>query len=802
MFDILRQRKALRWLEKYLRYTNYLGAAQLYLKQNCLLRHELTQGDLKDRILGHWGTVPGLNFLYAHVNYLISRHDDAECMFIVGPGHGAPAVIANLFAEGSLREFYPDLRLDEKGTEKLVKMFSWPGGFPSHTNPGTPGAILEGGELGYCLATAYGAVLDNPSLIAVCVVGDGEAESGPLAASWHSNKYLNPAESGAVLPILHANGYKITGPTIYGTMSDDELMAYFNGLGYEPFIVDCTSGTNEKQHVVMMKTLEKAYEIIRNIQKLARKRARKSAQPLLKPKWPMIVYRSIKGETGIRELHGHRVAGTFHSHGIPAGGPKKDAEEFKKVKEWLASYRFTELVDEKGRPLSDVLRFVPKGAARMGMNRHAYGGAMRRGLRLPRLEKYAVKSSKEYTEATSGNTAIVAKYLRDVFRLNSRAKNFRFMCPDETESNKFQALFEATNRAFLWPVHSYDEHLAPDGRVMEVLSEHTLQGWLQGYLLTGRHGIFATYEAFAGIVSSMVDQYAKFLKQSLSVSWRKPISSLNYILTSVGWRQEHNGYSHQNPSFISNLLEKHGRFCSVYLPADANSLLVILEDCLKRTNGVNVIVAGKQPMPQWLTLAEARAELKHGVGRWDWVNHDGAAAPDVVMAASGDVPVMETMAAIWYLKKMMPELRLRFVNVSEITALGIGDERHPLALDDAAFRHYFTDDRPVVFNFHGYPGVVQRLLYGHEATRRFSIFGYIEEGTTTTPFDMVVRNRTSRFHLAIRALQAASESNPIHKKSANKLIKYFDQLLEQHAKYIVAYGKDMPEVEGWKWEMV
>jgi len=796
------RRKALRWLPLYLRYTNYLGAAQLYLKQNCLLRRELMQEDIKERILGHWGTVPGLNFLYAHLNFLISRHSDREFMFIVGPGHGAPAVIANLFAEGSLREFYPELTLDENGTSRLVKMFSWPGGFPSHTNPGTPGAILEGGELGYSLSTAYGAVFDNPSLVAVCVVGDGEAESGPLSASWHSNKYLDPARSGAVLPILHVNGYKITGPTIYGVMNDEELRAYFSGLGYEPFIVDCTGGTGEKEHIVMMKTLEKCYERIRDIQKKARKRVKKHVDPLLRPRWPMIVYRSIKGETGIAELHGHKVAGLYRSHGIPASEPKKNMEEFAKVKAWLASYRFTELVDERGRPRDEVMRFVPKGLARMGMNRHTYGGKVRRSLRLPQIKKYETKVSKTYADAQIGSTGIAAKYLRDVIRLNSRAKNFRFMCPDETESNKFQALFEATNRAFVWPVHSYDEHLAPDGRVMEILSEHTLQGWLQGYLLTGRHGIFATYEAFAGIVSSMVDQYAKFLKQSMHVAWRKPVSSLNYLLTSVGWRQEHNGYSHQNPSFISGVLEKHGKFCSVYLPADANSLLVVLEDCLKRTNSINVIVAGKQPMPQWLTLAEARAELKRGVGRWDFVDRQGATSPDVILAASGDVPVMESLAAIWYLKKMIPELQLRFVNVSEITALGIGDERHPLALDNREFEHFFGDTTPVVFNFHGYPGAIQRLIYGHEATKRFKICGYMEEGTTTTPFDMVVRNGVSRFHLAMKVLDQACPVRPDLTKKIRSLNNYFEQLLKQHARYIVAYGKDMPEVTGWRWEDV
>lgn len=797
---LFEKRKAVSWLNRYLRYTNYIGAAQLYLKENCLLRAELSQEDIKDRILGHWGTVPGLNFIYAHLNYLIYKHE-ASMLFIAGPGHGAPAVIANLFAEGSLREYYPRLKIDEKGTSELIKMFSWPGGFPSHTNPGTPGSILEGGELGYSLSTAYGAVLDNPDLIAACVVGDGEAESGPLAASWHSNKFLNPAESGAVLPILHINGYKITGPTIFGTMSDEELTQYFSGLGYKPLILDVTDLKKTNHHEKMMGALEDAYQMIRKIQKKSRKMAR-HGEAYLKPRWPVVILRSLKGWSGIKELHGDRVEGTYHSHGIPASKPKTNKEEFAKVKEWLEGYKFGELIDAKGQPLPDVLRFVPRGGLRMGMNKHTNGGLMRKPLKLPELKKYEVAIDKSYNDHPLGNTAVGAKYMRDIFKLNARTKNFRFMCPDETESNKLQALFEATDRAYMWPVHSYDEHLSPTGRVMEVLNEHSLQGWLEGYLLTGRHGMFATYEAFATIVASMVDQYAKFLKQSIQVKWRKPISSLNYLLTSVGWRQEHNGYSHQNPSFISNLVEKHGAFCSVYFPVDANSMLAILEDCFKRTDGINVIVSGKQPMPQWLTLAEARRELKTGIGRWDWIQPEHARNPDLVMAAAGDVPVQESMAAIWYLHKMCPELRVRFVNVSEITALGIGDERHPVGLKDVDFAHYFTEDKPVIFNFHGYPGVIQRLMFGHTALGRFTVHGYIEEGSTTTPFDMVVRNKTSRFHLAIDALKQAATINPAVATKAPKLIKFFEQQLAKHAEYIVKNGKDMPEIDEWKWEMI
>ncbi len=719
-------KKAITWLEKYLRYTDYIGAAQLYLKDNFFLRRKLTKEDIKDRILGHWGTVPGLNFIYAHLNYLIYKHK-LNMMFIAGPGHGAPAVIANLFAENTLAAYYPELKRTEKGTGKLIKMFSWQGGFPSHTNPGTPGAILEGGELGYSLATAYGAVLDNPDLIVSCVVGDGEAETGPLATAWHSNKFLNPKESGAVLPILHANGYKITGPTIYATMSDTELTNLFNGFGYDVKIINDLN-PEKMAHTQMINALEWAYQKIAAIQK----KARSQKEAVLKPRWPMIVYRSIKGRTGIKNADGHKVEGTYHSHGIPLGDPKTNPAHFTLIKNWLERYNVNELVNKKGEPLPEVLEFIPEAHYRMGMNKHAIGGNMRKKLHMPNAAKYEVKI-KQPGSVQQSSTAIGSNYIRDIFIENDKEKNFRFMCPDETESNKFQSLFEATKRAYMWPVHSYDENLSPSGRVMEILSEHSLQGWLQGYLLTGRHGMFATYEAFATIVASMVDQYAKFIKQSSHVPWRKPISALNYLLTSVGWRQEHNGYSHQNPSFISNVLEKHGGFCSAYFPADANQLLVVLEDCFKRTNSINVIVANKNPMAQWLTVNQAREELKKGVGIWEWVDPKGSANPDVVFASAGDVMVQEAMAAIALLKKMLPELKTRFVNVSELTALGIGDESHPLSLKDQQFEHYFTKDKPIIFNFHGYPGIIKKLIFGHQHAERFSIHGYNEEGTTTTP---------------------------------------------------------------------
>ncbi len=781
--------RAVAWLEKYLRYVDYIGAAQLYLKENTLLRKELKTSHIKERILGHWGTVPGLNFIYAHLNYLIYKHH-ASMMYVVGPGHGAPAVIANLFAEKTLADFYPDLNCDEEGTHKLIKMFSWPGGFPSHTNPGTPGAILEGGELGYSLATSYGAVLDNPDLIVACVVGDGEAETGPLATAWHGNKFLNPKTSGAVLPILHVNGYKITGPTIFSTMSDKELTDLFTGYGYEPLIVDIMEPEKENPHKKMITALEYSYQKIREIQK----KARASKKPLLKPRWPMIVLRSLKGWTGIKKADGHKVEGTYHSHGIPIGDPQKNPAHFKLVKDWLESYKVTDLVDSHGCPLPSVLEFVPKGKYRMGMNKHALGGEMMKKLNLPSLKKYRIYLTKR-GEPQVGNTKPSAEYIRDIFKTNK--DNFRFFCPDETESNKYTALFEVTKRAFMWPVHSFDENIGPEGRVMEVLSEHNLQGWMQGYALTGRHGMFATYEAFATIIASMVDQYAKFLKQSKKVSWRKPVPSLNYLLTSVGWRQEHNGYSHQNPSFVSNILEKHGKFCSVYFPADANQLLVIMEDCFKRTDSINVIVAGKQVMPQWLSLDEAREELKTGVGIWHWINPKASKDPDVVMAAAGDALVQESMAAISLLNKLMPELNIRFVNVSELTALGVGDEKHPLSLNHEDFCCTFTEDKPIIFNFHGYPEAIRKLIYGREAMDRISVHGYMEEGTTTTPFNMMVMNKTDRYNLCLDVLEKAAKQNPKFKAKAKELTAFFLKKLAEHDKYILEYGKDMPEVENW-----
>ncbi len=788
-----RNQKALIWLDKFLRYTDYLGVAQLYLKENHLLEEELKPFHIKERILGHWGSVPGQNFIYAHLNYLIAKHK-CSMLFIAGPGHGAPAVLANLFAEGTMGELYPQMSRDKKGTCNMIHDFSWPGGFPSHTNPGTPGSICEGGELGYSLSTAYGSVLDNPELIAACVIGDGEAETGPMAAAWHSNKYVDPKTCGAVLPIVLANGYKITSPTIYASMSDKELTDLFHGYGYDVRIVhDTKSGVHN--HKDMMEALEWAYTKIRKVQK----DARSSKKQPLKPKWPMIVYRCLKGWGGIKKKDGKKVEGLFHSHGIPVKDPHTDPAHFKLVKDWLESYKIQELVNKEGKPKRELLQFVPKGDLRMGKNPHTYGGQRRKELKLPNPKNYEIVCNQKGCQASASNTTVASKYFRDIFKLNKKNQNFRFFCPDETESNKFQCLFDVTSRAFQWPVKSYDENLSTDGRVMEMLSEHTLMGWLQGYLLTGRHGFFATYEAFAMIVASMVDQYAKFVKQAMKHSWHKPYSSLNFLLTSVGWRQEHNGYSHQNPSFVSNVLEKHGKFCSVYFPADANSLNVILEDCMKRTNSINLIVAGKQLMPQWLTVAQARKELKSGIGIWDWIDKKAAKNPDVVFAASGDVMVQESMAAISILKKKIPTLKTRFVHVSELTALGICDEKHPL-LGQKNFEKYFTAKKPVIYNFHGYVAAIRNLLFPYEGHHRFSIHGYQEEGTTTTPFDMMVCNGTDRFSLMIDALEKASKQNKAIAKKAAPVIKECKAILAKHHRYIKKHGKDIPEVENWGWE--
>ena len=786
-----KEEKAIKWLKKYLRYTDYVGAAQLYLKENVLLKEKLTPSNFKARILGHWGTVPGLNLIYANMNYLVAK-EKCEMLFVTGPGHGAPAILANLYAEKALNDTYKnDYPLNEKGLTNIVKEFSWPHSrFPSHVTPSVPGSILEGGELGYSLSTAFGSVMDNPNLITAVVCGDGEAESGPLAAAWHSNKFLNPKTSGAVLPIVHINGFKISNPTLYGTMSDQELEDLFKGYGYEPLIV---GGANLE--LKMLRATDKAYKIIRAVQK----KARKSKKTILKPKWPVILLRSPKGWKGVHKYHGHMVEKSFHSHGIPIGHPKNDPDALKTVEKWLKSYKVNELVDEKGTPLKEVMEFVPTGSKRIGMCKHAIGGNMHKKLKLPPASKYAVKANQGKGKYV-GNMGQAAKYIRDVIKNNK--KNFRMFCPDELESNKLGEIFKVTNRAYMWPIPEGAESVAADGRAMEILSEHTLQGWMQGYTLTGRQGIFVTYEAFAPIIGSMVDQYAKFLKQSFSIPWRKPVGSAVYVLSSLGWRQDHNGYSHQNPSFVSGVLQKHGKFCQIYYPPDANSLVAAYEEALNKKDHICVIVAGKRDLPQYLSMKEAREQAKQGIAIWDWVGGKKESKnPDVVMASTGDYITQEAILAVKMCKELAPELKVRYVNVSELTSLGLGDycKNDGNCNTEVGVNKYFTPDRPVVFNYHGYVNDVEQILWPYASSDRFTIHGYKEEGSTTTPFDIKVSNGVSCYHVAMDLVREGSKHNKVIARKKDKLLKMINQKLEDHQAYICEHGDDPDEVKNLKW---
>jgi xylulose-5-phosphate/fructose-6-phosphate phosphoketolase len=782
------------WLEKYLRYTDYIGAAQLYLRDNFLLRDKLKKQHFKPRALGHWGTVPGLNFIYANMNYLIKKHK-CKMLFVVGPGHGAPAILANLFAEQTLKEFYPEYTLDEKGMGRIIRDFSWPHTkFPSHVTPTVPGSILEGGELGYSLSTAFGAVMDNPDLIASVVVGDGEAETGPIAAAWHSNKFLNPKTSGAVLPIVHINGYKISNPTLFGTMDNKELRSLFVGYGYEPLIVE---GSDKKVEENMFAACEEAYQMIRAIQK----EARSGKAVKLKPKWPVILLRTEKGWKGLEKYHGHNVEGSFRSHGIPVDRPCESEEAFKAVESWLSSYKINELVDAKGCPKKDVMQFVPSGKLRMGMCENAIGGNMYEKLKTPALSKYALKITPKNRGAIDGSSMETgAKMFADVLKMNP--KNYRIFCPDELESNKLGGVFDVTDRVYMWPHPANAEHCASDGRVAEMLSEHTLQGWYQGYLLTGRHGMFASYEAFLTIISSMVDQYAKFLKQSFKVKWRKPVASTMYILTSLGWRQDHNGFSHQNPSFVSGVIQKHGKMCQIYYPSDANSLLVAMEEIMKKKDSICVIVAGKTPEPQWLTLDEAREQAKKGLGVWEWVGgKEGTADPDVVLASAGDYVTKEALLGVKLCKTLAPELKVRYVNVSEVTSLGLGEycAHDDNCLTKAGVDAYFTKDRPVVFSYHGYVNDMEQLLWGHADNNRFTLRGYREEGSTTTPFDLKVSNGVSCYNIAMDLIEKGALRNKAVEKKKTAIMEMLKAKIVKHQDYISKYGDDPEEIKKFRW---
>jgi len=777
-------RTLLRKMDAYWRAANYLSVGQIYLYDNPLLKKPLQFKHIKPRLLGHWGTTPGLNFIYVHLNRVITQYD-LNMIFITGPGHGGPALVAQTYLEGTYSELYPHVSRDEEGMKRLFRQFSFPGGIPSHTAPETPGSIHEGGELGYALSHAYGAAFDNPDLIVACVVGDGEAETGPMATSWHSNKFLNPVHDGAVLPILHLNGAKIAGPTILARIPAEELEDLFRGYGYTPYVVE--GDKPEPMHQLMAATLDKVILEIKQIQDDARTNGFKQ-----RPRWPMIILRTPKGWTCPKKIDGKLIEGTFRSHQVPMGAMDRP-EHLRILQRWMKSYHPEELFDKTGRLKPELAELAPRGDRRMGANPHANGGILLRDLRLPDFRDYAVDvPSPGAVEAEA--TRVMGRFLRDVMKLNMDRRNFRIFGPDETASNRWNALFEVTNRTFLDPTQPGDDHLAPDGRVMEVLSEHQCQGWLEGYLLTGRHGFFNCYEAFIHIVDSMFNQHAKWLKVTREIPWRRPIASLNYLLSSHVWRQDHNGFSHQDPGFIDHVVNKKAEIIRVYLPPDANTLLSVTDHCLRSRNYVNVIVAGKQPSPQWLTMEQAVKHCTAGIGIWEWASNDRGVDPDVVMACCGDVPTLETLAAVDLLRQDLPELKVRVINVVDLMKLQPPSE-HPHGLSDADFDALFTVDKPIIFAFHGYPWLIHRLTYRRTNHKNLHVRGYKEEGTTTTPFDMVVLNEMDRFHLVADVIDRVPKLGP---KAAYLKQALRDKLIE-HKQYIRAHGDEMPEVKNWRW---
>jgi xylulose-5-phosphate/fructose-6-phosphate phosphoketolase len=780
-------------IKKYLRAANYLSTAQIFLQDNFLMERPLVAEDIKKRLLGHWGTCPGINFIYAHLNYLVQKNK-IDMMYVVGPGHGFPAIQSNLFLEGTLSKYYPAITMDLNGIKDIVSKFSWPYGYPSHASPSAPGVILEGGELGYSLSTSYGAVLDNPDLVVTCLIGDGEAETGPIATAWHLNKLLDPATNGAVLPILHLNGYKISGPTMFGRMSDDELQKLFEGYGYKPYFVESDGSQDDesinKLHQEMIDTMEGCYSDIRKIQIDARENG---TTP--KPKFPMIVLRTPKGWTGIKEIKHKKVEGNHWSHQVVIKDARIDEVEKQALENWLLSYKFEELFDEQNGFINEVLDILPEEKYRIGNSKHAHGGPdVYTPLELPPLEKHAEDVEKPGKEGSSSMIR-AGEYLNDIFKMNADSKNFRLFSPDETYSNKLSKVFETTTRTFVWPHEKWDDDMDYGGRVMEMLSEHSLQGLMQGYTLTGRHGIFASYEAFIQIVASMSDQYAKFLKQSLDIPWRGNIPSFNYILTSSGWRQDHNGFSHQNPGFIDNVLQRQGDFINVFFPADGNSTLAVLEHSLSSTNGINVIVAGKTLEPRWVGVEEAKSNLSEGISIWNFASEEN---PDIVFASAGDYPTKEALAAVDLLKSKLPEIKVRFVNITALSYTGFGICGSVLEKKD--FHKYFTEDKPVIFNYHGYPQTIKQILFDYaEDPQRFEVRGYIEEGSTTSPFDMQVRNKTDRFNLVKKAADFLELKGNITVEQKELVKKECEDVLVSHKIYIKKHGVDMPEIEDWKW---
>jgi xylulose-5-phosphate/fructose-6-phosphate phosphoketolase len=772
-------------LHAYWRAANYLSVGQIYLLDNPLLRQPLRPEHVKPRLLGHWGTTPGLNFIYAHLNRIIQRRE-LDVLLIAGPGHGGPALVANTWLEGSYSELYPEVTRDAEGMRRLFRRFSFPGGVGSHATAETPGSIHEGGELGYSLAHAYGAAFDNPSLVVACVVGDGEAETGPLAAAWHSNKFLNPARDGAVLPILHLNGYKIANPTVLARIPRAELEALLVGFGHRPHFVEGSEPS--AVHRRMAATLDAVCREIREIQRKAR-----SGRLHSRPRWPMIVLVTPKGWTGPKRVDGRKTEGSWRSHQVPLAEIVTRPDHLRALEHWMRSYRPDELFDEAGAPKPALTALVPKGERRMGANLQANGGRCPTDLQLPDFRDYAVKLSAPGA-ATGEATRVLGTYLRDVVKQNAKTRNFRMVGPDETASNRLGAVFEATDRAWMAARDPGDEQLSPDGRVLEILSEHTCQGWLEGYLLTGRHGLFSCYEAFIHIVDSMFNQHAKWLKVSGEVPWRRPIASLNYLLTSHVWRQDHNGFSHQDPGFIDLVVNKKADVIRVYLPPDANTLLCVADCCLRSRNLVNVIVAGKQPAPQWLDMKSAVRHCKAGIGIFEWASNEEDDEPDVVLAAAGDVPTLEVLAAVDLLRQHAPDLKVRVVNVVDLMTLQ-PEREHPHGLPDEQFDRLFTNDRPIIFAYHGYPWLIHRLTYRRTNHANLHVRGYKEEGTTTTPFDMAVLNDIDRFHLVMDV----ADRVPKLAGQAAALNKLMRERRAEHKRYITEHGNDLPEIRDWTW---
>ena len=776
----------LRRIDAYWRAANYLSVGQIYLLDNPLLRQPLRKEHIKPRLLGHWGTTPGLNFIYAHLNRVI-RKLDLDMIYVTGPGHGGPGLVANTYLEGTYSEVYPDISQDEDGMHRLFKQFSFPGGIPSHVAPETPGSIHEGGELGYALSHAYGAAFDNPNLTIACVVGDGEAETGPLATSWHSNKFANPASDGVVFPILHLNGYKIANPCVLARISHEELDALFRGYGHTPYFVE--GDDPMKMHRQMAATLDVVFAEIARLRREAR-----DGRLQERPRWPMLVLRTPKGWTCPKEIDGKRTEGSWRSHQVPMGEMHANPAHVKLLEKWLRSYRPDELFERSGRLRPELAELAPQGTRRMGANPHANGGLVLRDLRLPDFRRYAIDVPRAGA-ATAESTRVMGQFLRDTMRLNLESRNLRLFSPDENNSNRWQDVLQVTNRAWNAEILPGDDHLATDGRVMEMLSEHQCQGWLEGYLLTGRHGFFSCYEAFIHIVDSMVNQHAKWLKVCSHIPWRRPIASLNYLLSSHVWRQDHNGFSHQDPGFIDHVVNKKAEVVRVYLPPDANCLLSVTDHCLRSRNYINVVIAGKQPAPQWLTMDQAIKHCTAGISIWDWASNDQGGEPDVVLACCGDVPTLETLAAVALLHQHLPELKVRVINVVNLMTLQPAEE-HPHGLTHHEFDVLFTKDKPVIFAFHGYPWLIHRLTYRRTNHANLHVRGYKEEGTTTTPFDMVVLNEMDRFHLFEDVIDRVPGlgARAAYAKQAIR-----DKLID-HQRYICDHGEDMPEIQNWSWD--